>query len=240
MEGITNATHGGAFVASLRAVDMSAQSQKNARVSAELASTPPASPKARMNRSVSNFSDRDDDEEVERIRETFRKRLLQRYKSTVGAWKHIDPQSHGRLSFFDFCRACRHLGCDGEARVLWEALDSNSDGFITLEEVDPNLAVLLEQFCQQLVHRCGTADGAWKEHFNKQGFGRCPPERFFKACERLGFRGDVGSVYNALDVDGATTGIAFEDFQLLDKWFKTASPNGRWSYGQLRAIILPK
>jgi len=239
MEGITDATALGSFVASLRAVDVSPQSQKNARLSNILNSgTPPGSPKVRS-RSHETTSERDE-EEAERIREMFRRRLLHRFHSIIGAWKQIDPQSHGRLSFFDFCRACRHMGCDGESRVLWEALDANGDGFITLDEVDPNLSVLLEQFSNQLVHRCGTADGAWKEHFNKQGFGRCPAERFFRACERLGFRGDVGSVYNALDVDGASTGIAFEDFQFLDKWFKTSSPEGRWGYGQLRAIIHPK
>lgn len=238
MEGVTNATASGCFVASLRSVDCSHQSMKNARLSAELATTPPASPKVRS-RSCETPSSVTE-EASEQIRQTFRRRLLHRYHNMIGAWKHIDPQSHGRLSFFDFCRACRHLGCDGEARVLWEALDSNGDGFITLDEVDPNLAILLEQFAQRLTARCGTADIAWKEHFNKQGFGRCPAERFFKACERLGFRGDVGSVYNALDVDGTSTGIAFEDFQFLDKWFKNSSPGGRWGYGQLRAIILPK
>lgn len=238
MEGVTDATAAACFRASLRSVDMSPQSQKNQRLSAELATQQKSTPKARPGTQDSAY-DRDD-EEAERIRETFRRTLVHRYQSLVGAWKEIDPQCHGRLSFFDFCRACRRLGCDSEARVLWEALDANGDGFITLDEVDPDLAILLEQFSQQLVQRCGSADHAWKEHFNKQGFGRCPAERFFRSCERLGFRGDVGSVYNALDVDGASTGIAFEDFQLLDKWFKTNSPEGRWNYGQLRAIILPK
>jgi hypothetical protein len=159
----------------------------------------------------------------------------------VAAWKQIDPQSHGRLSFFDFCRACRHMGYDGEARVVWEALDANGDGFITFDEVDPYLAALLDKFSQCCAHRCGTADAAWKEHFNKQGFGRCSKERFFKACGKLGFHGEdlIGSVYNALDVDGASTGVAFEDFSLLDRWFKTGQ-GGRWNYGQLRPMIVPR
>jgi len=241
MEGVTNSTQAGCFQATLRSVDMSPQSIKNANLSATLSEGKwtgnPVSPsKKGLNREVSC----EEEEEAERIREMFRRRLVQRSLSMVAAWKLIDPQSHGRLCFYDFCRACRNMGCDHESRVLWEALDANGDGFVTLEEVDPNLAVLLEQFSQQLCHRCGTADGAWKEHFNKKGYGRCSAERFFKACATLGFRGDVGAVYNALDVDGASTGIAFEDFQLLDKWFKTTSGSNKWAYGQLRAIIYPK
>jgi len=159
MEGVTNASALCGFVGSLRSVDTSEQGQKLARL---CAATPPASPsssvKVRTSSKVSEVSCSEEDAEL--IRETFRRRLLHRFHSMIGAWKQIDPQSHGRLSFFDFCRACRHMGCDGEARLLWEILDANSDGFITLEEVDPNLAILLEQFSSQLVLRCGTADAA--------------------------------------------------------------------------------
>lgn len=243
MEGVTNATALGSFGASLRSVDMTPQSQKNQRLSAELASTPPGSPKSRSSQGLRERAAVaglvETPEEAQEIRDKFRRRLVGRYHTTFAAWKQIDPQSLGRLSFFDFCRACRNMGCDGEARILWEALDQNADGFITLDEFDPSLAVLLEDFSRSLNAKNGTADKAWKEHFNKNGFGRCSAERFFKACERVGFQGNVGSVYDALDVDGPGTGIAFEDFQLLDKFFKTTSGT-RWSYGQLRAVILPK
>lgn len=236
MEGVTNITATGCFTASLRSVDMSPKSQNNPK---ELEwghdgriKTAESSVSTNAPNSKAKTIARDE----EQIRSDFRNRLLRRYQTMVAAWRQIDPQSHGRLSFYDFCRACRHMGYDGEARSIWEVLDANVDGFVTLEELDPDLAELLQQFSQCCNQKCGSADNAWKEYFNKQGFGRCPKERFFKGCAKLGFCGEdlVGAVYNAMDVDNASTGIAFEDFQLLDRWFKT-SQTSCWSYGQLRA-----
>jgi hypothetical protein len=228
-------------MAGLRSVDMSPKSQNDPKkhewcpITGRIKTADPSSPTASSENSKAKAPPRDE----EQMRSKFRNRLLQRYHTMVGAWRQIDPQAHGRVSFHDFCRACRHMGYDGEARPLWEALDANADGFVTFEELDPDLADVLQHFSQCCSKKCGSADNAWKEHFNKQGFGRCSKERFFKACQRLGVQEEelIGDVYNALDVDSASTGIAFEEFVMLDKWFK-ASQNGSWSYGQLRAAHL--
>lgn len=237
MEGINPASAHAALSASVRSsVDMSPQAAAAAQVHKEETLREQAA-RAEQKRALrASSADRALSPHVPLIRAEFRRALLLRYSSVLGAWREMDPRQHGRLAFFDFCRACRHLGYDGEARVLWEALDTDSDGFVSLWDVDPRLADLLHGFSESLAAVSGSAEAAWSEFFNANGIGRCPAVQFARACGRVGYEGDVDAVFKALNVDRASTGVSFQDFQLLDRWFKVA-PAGRWEYHTLRPTI---
>eukprot|EP00927_Polykrikos_kofoidii_P068148 TRINITY_DN63529_c0_g1_i1.p1 TRINITY_DN63529_c0_g1~~TRINITY_DN63529_c0_g1_i1.p1 ORF type:complete len:240 (-),score=45.59 TRINITY_DN63529_c0_g1_i1:82-801(-) len=235
MEGINSIAAHGMLTSTMRSVDMCGQAAAAAQVHKE-ETLKELALRSESRRSRTYSGDRVISPHVPLIRAEFRRALLMRYSSVLGAWRQMDPRHHGRLAFFDFCRACRHLGYDGEARVLWEALDTDSDGFVSLWDVDSRLADLLCGFLKALVTNAGSAEAAWQEHFNTQGIGRCRQADFVKVCAHIGYTGDAEAVFRALNVDKASTGVSFQDFQLLDRWFK-AAPVGRWEYHALRPTL---
>lgn len=231
MEGRTGQSFSSSWTADLRATDMSLQTtaavKLNQRTQGSTTSLPSiGSPKKQA--------------AVEEVRQKFRHTLVSRYRSVVGAWRELDPRQHGRLSFFDFCRACHRLGYERDTRQLWEAMDRNRDGFVSLDEVDANVARLLQGFAEVMEERCGSAEAAWQRFFTaKGGYGRCTPEVFRRACEEIGYLGNVEAVYNALNVEMSTTGVSFKEFLLLDRWFRAVEETGgrgKWHYETLRPM----
>lgn len=168
---------------------------------------------------------------VSSTRKAFRRLLLVKHGSMVRAWKSLDTNGHGRVSFFHFTRVARDLGNVYDVQNLWEMIDSDQDGFVTLGEIDPDLALLLGDFSNHISGACGSASAAWRRHFGKSQYGRCSQRAFEKGAGELGYGGDAYAVFHALDID--KTGVSFKDFQMLDKWFKVAPP-GSWEYCTLR------
>ena len=92
----------------------------------------------------------------------FRRMLLHRYGSIINAWKHLDDDNNGRLSYAEFCKACREVGYFTNVRKLWNSLDDDKTGFITLNELDfSGNSLLLEEFVNIIVHRYRTVTKAW-------------------------------------------------------------------------------
>mmetsp|Transcript_57852 Transcript_57852/g.161476 ORF Transcript_57852/g.161476 Transcript_57852/m.161476 type:complete len:249 (+) Transcript_57852:82-828(+) len=240
MAGVNPVAAHASLIASLRSDDMCQQAMTAASAyrEAQLSrtrsqstqdltrhSSPKAAPASRRGASPAS--------ESSRIRAQFRKVLLQRYHTIVAAWRELDPRYHGRLAYFDFCRACRNIGYDGEARLLWEALDADSDGFVLIQDVDEALAALLKGFVDSIVKVCGSAEAAWQLYFCSNGMGRCSSVQFAQSCANIGYHGNVDGVFEALNADRCSVGISFQEFKLLDRWFLSACP-GRWQYGRLR------
>lgn len=168
-------------------------------------------------------------------REAFRRQLIRRYGTVLGAWRELDLRRQGRISFFEFCRACQTMGHKGTVKVVWEALDSDNDGFIGFEDIDPNLAALLKEFLECLLLTAGSAEVAWQAvfHHGGKGQGRVSQKPFMEACDKLGFAGDAAAVFIALNADRLPSGVSYKDFALLDSWFRPAVP-GAWGYTALR------
>lgn len=202
--------------------------------------SPPLSPKAAGKRSGAQAprlrQPRGAPDDAEAARCAFRWLLLTKHRSTLSAWRTIDPLGHGRLSFYDFCRAATTLGCLCDTRKLWEALDIHQDGFVSLDEVDPDLAELLRGFAMAVSQTVGSAASAWRAYFSSAGrLGRCPFPRFARISRSLGYAGDVDAVYDALNVDRTPSGVSFKEFAMLDKWFRRPT-HGRWDYEGLRPL----
>ena len=53
------------------------------------------------------------------------------------AWKHIDEDQNGRLSRAEFFMFLRKIGFGGNAKQLWNDMDDDGSGFISLQELDP-------------------------------------------------------------------------------------------------------
>mmetsp|Transcript_42076 Transcript_42076/g.111053 ORF Transcript_42076/g.111053 Transcript_42076/m.111053 type:complete len:238 (-) Transcript_42076:52-765(-) len=227
MEGINNGALASSFTATLRTRDMTSQGMTAAMIMKD----DPASPSAPRVRTE------EEEEEMDRLRKRFRSTLLSRYHTMVGAWLQMDPRGHGRISFYDFCRACRDMGYERETKPLWEALDRNRDGFVSLDELHGRTAKLLAAFRAALVEAHGSAEVAWGRCFSpngKDGFGRCKSEAFLKGCRDVNFSGDADAVFTALNVERTSMGITQKEFNMLDQWFKSSPPHGNWDYEHLR------
>eukprot|EP00929_Paragymnodinium_shiwhaense_P016367 TRINITY_DN12467_c0_g1_i1.p1 TRINITY_DN12467_c0_g1~~TRINITY_DN12467_c0_g1_i1.p1 ORF type:complete len:218 (-),score=55.07 TRINITY_DN12467_c0_g1_i1:337-990(-) len=161
--------------------------------------------------------------------------LLKKHGSVVAAWKALDPLDHGHVSYQDFCRASRSFGYLCEPNPLWKDLDFNKDGFLTLDELDRDVALLLHGFATAVIGSCKSADKAWLQHFGARQ-GRCHEKQFLKAAKKVGFTGDAKAVYAALNADGGSFGVLHKDFRLLDKWFKPIKAENEWHFENLKPV----
>jgi len=168
------------------------------------------------------------------VRQELRNHLRIKHGSVLAGWRALDPLGHGKLSFNDFCRGIRNSGGLHDVKGLWEALGKESSGFVGVQDIDPDLAWLLQDFKRFLITKCGSAEAAWQQHFcpsaghGMDSRGRCAPRTFLQAAQELGYPGPAKAVFKALDVDKCPGGISHKEFTLLDKWFhlKTVQPAG--------------
>lgn len=173
-------------------------------------------------------------EDTSYMRTTFRRALLRKFHNVTNAWRVLDPSGHGRVSFYELCRAAQQVGFICDAQALWQCLDLDHDGFIRLEDIDPEIAHLLQDFAAVVTAKCGSADNAWRQVFTSGNqFSRCAVMPFRQAAQGVGYEGDAEAVFNALNAEKSPGGVCFEEFGLLDKWFQDL-PKGQWNYRGLR------
>jgi len=154
-----------------------------------------------------------------RNRAAFRGLLIHKYHTVVAAWTALDTKLHGRMSYYQFCAACRVVGVNTSPMQLWTAYDHDRQGFISLYEVDEDLARVLESFAVAVWAACGSIVEAWEQYFDRRGLGRCTPVFFATGCKEIGFTGDVDAVYTALNADQCTTSIGQDQFEFIKMWF---------------------
>lgn len=159
-------------------------------------------------------------------RASFRDLLILKYHSVIRAWRDIDKNGDGTLSLFEFMRACQKLGVNQAPRQLWEALDVDRSGSISLNEVDQTLAELLGSLAVAIWASYGSVEKAWRQCFNRRSSIRIGPEEFEQACDQIGFNGDSRSAFQELRADKATTGISRQEFGFLELWFKDDTRQG--------------
>jgi hypothetical protein len=158
------------------------------------------------------------------VRTDFHRILLKQYHTIMRAWCEMDSGRRGRISFKELCRACHVIGYGGSARTLWEALDQDLDGFVTLTDIDAATSNLLESLAVCIWFTCGNVEAAWSKYFNKRGSLRCNAKAFLRGCNSIGFKGDVARAYDSLNIDLGTTGLTRKEFAALEMWFAPEPP----------------
>jgi len=74
-------------------------------------------------------------EELKRI-------LVAKYGSVVAAWNEaLDADGSGELSYREFLDACRALGFKGSLKKVFQELDKDGSGVISVNELDPTCAM---------------------------------------------------------------------------------------------------
>lgn len=97
----------------------------------------------------------------------FRRLLKRQCGSLYAGWvKWLDIAEAGRVPVGEFGNRVRDIGVAGNVRALFDAIDEQQKGFLTLEDLDPNLAKAVSSFVSLLQDKYGSVSAAWQKAFN--------------------------------------------------------------------------
>jgi hypothetical protein len=143
--------------------------------------------------------------------------LRGRFRTLVRAWRTVlDVHEIGRLSFAQFCHACRAMGYCGNLKGLWAELADDGTGFIELHHIDPDSHNALRQF-QMVLHKHESVDVAWHKVLDVKKKNRLDRDDIAEALERIGYLADCNTLWEALDLDGGGF-ITVDEIQFLWTW----------------------
>ncbi|CAE7760549.1 unnamed protein product [Symbiodinium microadriaticum] len=135
-------------------------------------------------------------------RQNFKDCLLRSYGNFVRAWREgLDRDHNHKLDYHEFSTAVKDVGYPGNPRELWEELDLNENGFVSLWELDEPTAELLKAFVDLALAFSGTWRSFWTELLDIRGDDRVRLSEFRDACALIAFDGDVDVLFELLDTD---------------------------------------
>jgi len=160
----------------------------------------------------------------------FKAHLQHQFGSLFRGWRCVlDTQGTMSVQQSDLFRACKQINWRGDCRGLWRALDHDTSGNATIEELDPHVARLLVQFQQWAKNLWGAMPSSRMfQSLDVQRRKRISHAQFTSSCEKFGFRQQVKLLASWLDWRDKKV-LLEEDFAFLDRWkppaWLCASPN---------------
>lgn len=151
----------------------------------------------------------------------FKDHLLRRYHhQPIRAWRGaLDRKGAMRVSwdtFEGYCRLVPHIQKDILPKI-WKALDQNMSGWLSLGEIWPKEAELLETFVQYCKLEYGSVRQAFLQ-IDSNGNGRLSRHEFQKITRDLDLSEDESDViFNGLDLHGDGR-VEADEVQFLDRW----------------------
>lgn len=144
--------------------------------------------------------------------DAFKQLLQNRFGTITAAWRQLlDPSSHGKVSFSDFCQCCRDLGFQRKMKALWRELDTHRRGWITLDHLDPVSAQLLRDFRNSATMKHGGLLNAWY-FFDVNKNHRVDLDEFIDRCKLMDFQGNARQLFNCLKRDVSHKHLSIQDF----------------------------
>jgi len=131
--------------------------------------------------------------------------LKKKFGSIIAGWRALDQDCNGRLTFYEFCNACRKMGYHGNLRQLWRDLDVDLNGYITLAELDKEAGLLMGSFKLRLLQEYGDMLTAWEKGIDRNGSGRIEEAELKACCQKLGFDCDTKKLYRMLRSSPSTS-----------------------------------
>lgn len=144
--------------------------------------------------------------------EGFRMYLKKKYGSIVAGWRALDMDKNGRLSFYEFCNACRGMGYHGNLKKLWRQLDGNGNGFISLMEIDPDVGNTVGTFKVALMKKYGGMLPAWQKGLDVNKSGRVLEADIGVCLKNLGLEISAHKLYSHLCSHSGGLGLTLQEF----------------------------
>jgi len=116
--------------------------------------------------------------------------LRSRFGSVLAGWRLLDEGKTGRLSFHPFFKAARKSGFHGNMKRLWAELDKSGKGYVTLEDIDPEVWTMVSTFKVALMKKYGDMLSAWLEGLDRNGTGKVAAEDVQQCLHELGLEMD--------------------------------------------------
>mmetsp|Transcript_6314 Transcript_6314/g.15158 ORF Transcript_6314/g.15158 Transcript_6314/m.15158 type:complete len:1113 (-) Transcript_6314:141-3479(-) len=151
----------------------------------------------------------------------FRTYLERKFGSIVAGWRFLDQDKNGKLSFYELCNQCRQMGYHGNLKKLWQQLDHDNSGFVSLVKLDEEVGMLVGTFKLELLKRYGDMLTAWQEALDINGSGRIEEEEVVACCRNLGLALDGKKLFACLR-SNVGQGMTLHEFD-PDAWSRLKS-----------------
>eukprot|EP00747_Dinoflagellata_sp_TGD_P027280 gnl/TRDRNA2_/TRDRNA2_132519_c0_seq1.p1 gnl/TRDRNA2_/TRDRNA2_132519_c0~~gnl/TRDRNA2_/TRDRNA2_132519_c0_seq1.p1 ORF type:complete len:1424 (-),score=306.60 gnl/TRDRNA2_/TRDRNA2_132519_c0_seq1:173-3874(-) len=146
--------------------------------------------------------------------EAFKKMLVVKYGSLFSAWRHgLDVDHNGVVTQADFAAACRRFGITQTCK-LWKELDTNGNGQISVDEMDPELGEYFEEFEKKLIKKYKTTKEGWRKGIDPGNTKWIDLPKWCKQLEALGYSRDPEKLYKMLRPEPFRSFLTYEDIWL--------------------------
>lgn len=145
--------------------------------------------------------------------------LRSKYGPLFRAWRRVlDVDGTMTVPKAELFKACRQLCWAGDMRALWKALDPDSSGYCSFEELDPHSAQLLSQFREWAVSTWGPepAEPMFYD-LDVQRRKKLDYATFAQACCERGFANKPHTVAACFDSEERRS-VQVADFACLSYW----------------------
>jgi len=99
--------------------------------------------------------------------EEFTQLCERKYGTRICAWRNcLDIDANGKLTHGEFARALRFLGYAGDFNKLFQSLDKDRKGHVSLNDIDPEANLLVTTFLRLISEQYGDIERAWRTGFS--------------------------------------------------------------------------
>lgn len=182
----------------------------------------------------------------------FQQHLKSAYGNEVRAWRRaLCPGNYQVVNRKQLMSYCRRVEFEGNSSALWDALDRDNEGSISMEEVTPKYARILSRFRQWASCKVGKCVKLWRTEAFQAGEKKSGSVRkmyghdFATAVISIGYDADpveLRLLSSGLDLSGIGF-VSVEDLLWLDTWspplWLLAQPDRR-AMQNFRLLLLEK
>lgn len=145
--------------------------------------------------------------------EDFRRILKRTFGSVYAGWvKYLDVTEVGRVPMGEFVQRARSIGVSGRVAELFAAIDADEKGFITLQDLDPEVSKDVKAFFQCAEAKYKDFEEAWKMAFNVSKRRVVILDDFVRGCKTIGYEGDPAKLFANMRPEPGRPFMTDDDF----------------------------